>query len=86
MGRIISLSFLDFEIRLREQIVNKNNNQVPLSYREFTALRYLAEHPGWVFSKDQIYEAVYSEDSVGDIDNIIYCLLRGLRKKFYLLQ
>lgn len=48
----------------------------------FRVLYLLAEHPGWVFSKEQIYEEIYGEESVIDIDNTIYCLIRDLRKKF----
>ena len=32
-----------------------------MSHHEFFTLCYLARHPGWVFSKQQIYEAVWQE-------------------------
>ncbi len=34
---------------------------MPLSHYEFFTLCFLAEHPGWIFTKEQIYEAVWSE-------------------------
>lgn len=34
----------------------------------------LVNYPGWVFTKEQIYEEVYG-------DNTIYCLVYSLRKK-----
>lgn len=44
------------EIRLAEQTVYRDGVLVPLSHYEFFTLCYLAEHPGWVFTKEQIYE------------------------------
>ena len=52
------LTFSDFEIRVREQAVYKNGVFIPMSHYEFFALCYLAKHPGWVFSKQQIYESL----------------------------
>lgn len=52
----------DMEIHIREQIVYHNNVPIPLTHYEFQTLAYLAQHPGWVFSKEQIYEAVWKEN------------------------
>lgn len=30
-------------------------------YHEFFTLAYLAQRPGWIFSKEQIYEEVWKE-------------------------
>lgn len=49
------LTFPGLEIRIREQEVYHNNTFVPLSHYEFSTLLYLAKHPNWVFSKEQIY-------------------------------
>ena len=55
------LTFSDLEIHVREQAVYKAGVLIPMSHYEFFTLCYLAKHPGWVFSKQQIYEAVWQE-------------------------
>ena len=56
------LTFSGLEIHLQEQMVIHNGDHIPLSHYEFQTLAYLAQHPGWVFSKEQIYEAVWKEN------------------------
>ncbi len=56
------LSFPGLEIRINEQAVYHNNHPVPLTNHEFFILLYLAAHPSWVLSKEQIYEAVWKEN------------------------
>lgn len=41
-----------------------NSHPVPLTYHEFFTLAYLALHPDWVFSKEQIYEAIFKENCI----------------------
>lgn len=55
--------------------------RIELSIHEIRLLSYLASHPGKVYSKNQIFEAVYKEDEGNTTNNIIYCLIRSLRKK-----
>ena len=55
------LTFPGLDIHIREQTVYHNGTLIPLSYYEFFTLTYLAAHPKWVFSKKQIYEAVWKE-------------------------
>lgn len=55
------LSFPGMEIYLKEQTVYLNHTLIQMSHYEFFTLSYLAQHPGWVFSKEQIYEAVWKE-------------------------
>ena len=62
--------------------VTLHKEEVQMCKSLFRVLYLLAEHPGWVFTKEQIYEEIYGEESVIDIDNTIYCLIRDLRKKF----
>ena len=75
------LYFKDLKIQLKEQEVYRKNKRISLSHQEFLALQFLTEHPGWVCTKEQIYDAVYEGKFKEDIDNIIYCLIRSLRKK-----
>ena len=75
------LVYHDIEIHQKEEIVYRNGRQVHLSHQEFLALTFLAQHPRWVFSKEQIYEQLYGQEQKENIENIIYCLIRNLRKK-----
>lgn len=61
-----------------------NEKEVHLTHLEFSCLIYLARHPGRVFTKEQIYQHVYNSEIMGEIDNLIYCLIRSLRKKLEL--
>lgn len=56
------LSFPNIEIHLKEQTVSCRGQLVTLTHHEFAVLAYLARHPGWVFSANQIYEAVWDRD------------------------
>ena len=55
------LTFPSLKIHIHEQTVYHNDTLIPLTHREFFTLTYLASHPFWVFSKEQIYEAVWKE-------------------------
>ncbi len=75
------LTFGNLKVSLEKQEVYQNGKLIPLSKHEFLALRLLTEHPGWVCTRDQIYEAVYGELNIENIDNSIYCIIHSLRKK-----
>ena len=55
------LASSDLKIHLKERTVYRNGERVTMTHHEFFTLAYLAQHPGWVFSKEQIYEAVWQE-------------------------
>lgn len=75
------LSFPGLDIHIKEQTVYRDGDWIQMSRQEFCLLHFLAEHPGWVFSIGQIYEAVYDESEAEHIDNSVYCLIHSLRKK-----
>ena len=58
----------EIEVRPHEHVVLASGLEVSLSSREFDILRMLAEHPGWVFSADQLCgdpeDGAYSPESV----------------------
>lgn len=56
-----------------------DGQNVDLSVREFQILTYLADHPGQVLSREQIYENVWG-DEFGDI-NTVTVHIKNLRKK-----
>lgn len=74
------MTFGDMEIHLQEQAVYKAGVLIPMSHYEFFTLCYLARHPGWVFSKQQIYEAVWQEPE-GDSDAAVTNIISQIRKK-----
>ena len=56
------ITFSGLVVHMKEQTVYKNGEEVSLTHHEFFTLAYLIQHPGWVFSKDQIYEEVWKEN------------------------
>lgn len=75
------LTFPNLEIRINEQIVYHNGIPVPLTHHEFFTLLYLVQHPSWVLSKEQIYEAVWKENPEhcgAAVANVVYSLRRKI--------
>ena len=70
----------DLQILLPEKMVYRNGQEIPLNRHEFDTLVYLARHPGWVRSKEQIYEAVLTEE-VENYENAVMWCISQLRKK-----
>ena len=56
------ITFSGLVVHMKEQTVYKNGEEVSLTHHEFFTLAYLIQHPGWVFSKEQIYEEVWKEN------------------------
>lgn len=57
------------------------NEEVKLTYSEFEILYLLANSPGRVFSKEQIYSNVWGESCIGDC-SVIMSHIQNIRKKF----
>ncbi len=57
--------------------------EVPCPAMEFKLLLFLCMHPNRVFSKQQLYEQVWGEESMGD-DNTVMVHIRRLREKIEL--
>ena len=75
------LTFHNLEIRINEQTVYHNGIPVPLTHHEFFTLLYLSQHPTWVLSKEQIYEAVWKADPEhcgAAVANVVYSLRRKI--------
>jgi Response regulators consisting of a CheY-like receiver domain and a winged-helix DNA-binding domain len=60
--------------------VERDGLPVKLTSKEFGILKLLAEHPGRVYTKTQIYASVWNDAFIGD-DNIINVHMRRLREK-----
>lgn len=58
----------------------KDGRDMQLTAKEFEILQYLARHPGRVFSREHLYEAIWGEDGFG-CDNTMMVHIRHLREK-----
>ena len=56
----------DVRILPRSWKVYKGERELKLPNREFELLKYLAQHPNLVFSKEQLFEAIWGCGYVGD--------------------
>lgn len=74
------LTFPSLEIHVHEQLVYQERILIPMSHHEFFTLLYLAQHPNWVFSKEQIYKAVWKESGDGGaaVTNVISQIRRKI--------
>ena len=70
----------DLEIRPRSRKVLIKGSEISLTPKEFDILYFLAKNRGEVFTKEQIYRAVWEEDYLLDNSNIM-AFIRKLRKK-----
>lgn len=72
-----TLTFPGLTIQINTGTVIRDGHPVQLNYSEFSTLRHLAQHPGIIFSKEQLYTAIYGEDhfSSNTVPNTI-CRLR----------
>lgn len=58
-----TLNYPGLEINLEHRRVFKNGQEVYMSRYEYGVLSLMARHPGKLFTKDQIFEAVWHKDS-----------------------
>lgn len=67
-------------INLFERNVSIKGTRIALTNREFEILYLLAQSPGRIFSKEQIYDIVWQEPYSGDY-NIVMSHIRHIREK-----
>jgi phosphate regulon transcriptional regulator PhoB len=77
-GKIIHIG--DLEINKTKYSVTKRAEPVTLSSTEFRLLAHLAERKGWVFSRDQLLDAVWKGDSYVE-PRTVDVHIRRLREK-----
>lgn len=75
-----SFRFKNLEINQRNRVVSEQGQIVTLTPKEFDILYFLAQNQGTVFTKEQIYNAVWEEDYFLSDSNIM-AFIRKLRKK-----
>jgi two-component system phosphate regulon response regulator PhoB len=75
----MTLSFHDVELDIGTHKVRRAGRPVPLGPTEFKLLRHFLEHPGHVFSRERLLDAVWGRDS--DVEaRTVDVHIRRLRK------
>lgn len=74
------LSYPGLEIRLHQRRVLRDGEDITLSKYEYGVLVFLAQHPGWLCSKEQIFQNVWHEDSESSLTAIANTISR-IRQK-----
>jgi two-component system phosphate regulon response regulator PhoB len=74
------LNFMDLQIHTGKHEVRVKGQLVKLTYTEFMILKFLSKHPGWVFTRGQIVDAVRG-DGYAITDRAVDFQIVGLRKK-----
>ena len=77
-GSTIHCGALSIDLRLRR--VSRDGTEISLTPKEFDILYFLARNRGEVFTKEQIYQAVWENEYLLDDSNIM-AFIRKLRKK-----
>ncbi|GAA4761475.1 phosphate regulon transcriptional regulator PhoB [Stakelama sediminis] len=73
------LNYGDIEMDTVGHKVRRGGETIPLGPTEFRLLRHFLEHPGWVFSRERLLDAVWGHDS--DIESrTVDVHIRRLRK------
>ena len=75
-----ALQLGELEIFSKSRRVRMQGREVSLTPKEFDILWFLAQNRGEVFTKEQIYRAVWSDNYLLDDSNIM-AFIRKLRKK-----
>ena len=74
-----TLSYADIEMDTVAHKVKRGGKPVTLGPTEFRLLRHFLEHPGWVFSRERLLDAVWGHDT--DIElRTVDVHIRRLRK------
>ena len=74
-----ALTYADLEMDLGSHRVWRGGEAVPLGPTEFRLLKHFLEHPGWVFSRERLLDAVWGHDA--DIEaRTVDVHIRRLRK------
>ncbi len=74
----VSISGVTFHLNAKKAEVNSIS--LPLTKSEYEICEYLALHRGQVFSREQIYEAVFGFDGESD-DSVISTHIKNIRAK-----
>jgi len=79
-ARITLLELPGLKIDALQRRVWVREREVELTAKEFNLLWFLAQHPGRVFTKEQIFEHVWGEEAISDTSTVTV-FMRRLREK-----
>ncbi len=83
-GHLIDYSFQivcgELVIDERARRITRSGEEISLTPKEFDILLFLAKNRGEVFTKEQIYQAVWKNEYIMDDSNIM-AFIRKIRKK-----
>jgi len=79
-GRDPVLRVADLELEPATLTVRRDGNPIRLTAREFALLELLARHPGRIFSRDRIIDAIWDADFTAE-SNIVEVYIRSVRRK-----
>ena len=65
----------------KQRVVIVEGAEVRLTATEYKILELLMEHPGQVFSAEQIYERVWQEEASYTVENTVMVHIRHIREK-----
>ena len=68
------------KVNLTERSVTLNGNKLQLTYKEFELLRHFLQHPGVVFTRDQLFSEIWGMDYYGET-RTVDMHIRTLRQK-----
>jgi len=80
LDRRESLSYEDLYVDLNTYEVKRGDQKIELSAREYNVLVTMLRHPGQVFTRDQLFDAVWGPQSVAD-SGIVDRTISNLRAK-----
>ncbi len=76
--KALTVGAITIDHKTRE--VRIEGREIELTTTEFDLLRVLAEHPGWVFSREELLESVWGYSYLGD-SRLVDVHIANLRKK-----
>ena len=65
----------------KQRLIEVEGEEVRLTATEYKILELLMEHPGQVFSAEQIYENVWQETATYAVENTVMVHIRHIREK-----
>jgi DNA-binding response OmpR family regulator len=77
-GGVLVLGSISINPKTRE--VRVDGQEIELTSTEFELLRVLAEHPGWVYTREELLETVWGYSYLGD-SRLVDVHIANLRKK-----
>ena len=70
----------DLALNLANYEATKDGRALDLTAKEFEILAFMARHPGQVFTRDQLFQNVWGEESASDA-NTVTVFIRKIREK-----